>query len=180
MRSPRVAGTVVAVTDTPDLDLRPPTVADGPALLRMAADSTILDVNSPYAYLLWCRDFAGTSVIAHLHQKPAGFLTGYRRPDEPTTVMMWQVAVETAHRDAGIASRMLDHLTQRLQPAGITHVEASTTPDNVASQRLFGAFARRWDAPLERRELFGTELFPDGHAAELLLRIGPLRADEKR
>jgi L-2,4-diaminobutyric acid acetyltransferase len=165
------------VTDIANLDLRAPTVADGPALWRMAADSAALDVNSPYAYLLWCRDFAETSVIAKVDQRPAGFVTGYLRPDEPTTVLMWQVAVQTAHRAAGIASLMLDHLTQRLLPAGITHVEASTTPDNIASQRLFGAFARRWHAPVERRELFGTELFPDGHASEQLLRIGPLRAD---
>jgi L-2,4-diaminobutyric acid acetyltransferase len=140
----------------------------------MAADSAALDVNSPYAYLLWCRDFADTSVIAHVDRCPAGFVTGYLRPDEPTTLLMWQVAVENAHRAAGIAGLMLDHLAQRLLAEGVTHVEASTTPDNVASQRLFGAFARRWDAPLERHELFGTELFPDGHASEQLFRIGPL------
>ncbi|MGH3595494.1 MAG: diaminobutyrate acetyltransferase [Mycobacterium sp.] len=167
------------MTDTPHLDLRAPTVADGPALFRIAANSAALDVNSPYAYLLWCRDFAATSVITHFDRRPAAFATGYRRPDEATTLMMWQVAVESAHRDAGIAGLMLDHLTQRLQPEGVTHMEASTTPDNVASQRLFGAFARRWDAPLERHELFGDELFPDGHASEQLLRIGPLRVDRQ-
>jgi L-2,4-diaminobutyric acid acetyltransferase len=69
---------------------------------------------------------------------------------------------------------MLDHLTRRLQPDGVTHIEASVTPENEASQRLFDAFARRWEAPLERSELFGLDLFPDGHAAEQLLRIGPL------
>lgn len=140
----RVASTVVAVTDTVHLHLRAPTVADGPVLWRMAADSATLDVNSPYAYLLWCRDFAATSVITHLDDRPAGFVTGYRRPDQPTTVMVWQVAVEAGHRGAGIGGRMLDHLARRLQPDGVTHVEASVMPDNEASQRLFCSFARRW------------------------------------
>jgi L-2,4-diaminobutyric acid acetyltransferase len=167
------------MTDTVHLDLRAPTVADGPVLWRMAADSATLDVNSPYAYLLWCRDFAATSLIASCDGHPAGFLTGYQRPDQPATVMLWQVAVDTAHRGAGIAGRMLDHLTRRLQPDGVTHVEASVTPDNVASRRLFEAFARRWDAPLERRELFGADLFPEGHAAEELFRIGPLRVSAR-
>lgn len=167
------------MTDTVDLDLRTPTVADGPLLWRMAADSANLDVNSPYAYLLWCRDFANTSLIASLGGRPAGFLTGYLRPDQPTTVMMWQVAVDASYRGAGVAGRMLDYLVKQLQPAGVTHVEATVTPDNVASQRLFEAFARRWDAPLERRELFGAELFGDGHESEMLFRIGPLRVPER-
>ncbi|MGH3969226.1 MAG: diaminobutyrate acetyltransferase [Mycobacterium sp.] len=163
------------MTDSVHLDLRTPSVADGPVLWRLAADSATLDVNSPYAYLLWCRDFAATSVIASVDGRPAGFLTGYLRPEEPTTVLMWQVAVDAGHRGVGLAGRMLDHLARRLQPDGLTHVETSITPDNVASQRLFEAFARRWAAPVERRELFGADLFPQGHPAENLFRIGPLR-----
>lgn len=171
------------MTDTVHLDLRAPAVADGPVLWRMAVDSAnldaTLDVNSPYAYLLWCRDFAATSVIASLDGRPAGFLTGYRRPDQPATLMMWQVVVDAAHRGAGTASRMVDHLARRLQRDGVTHVEASVGPDNVASQRLFEAFARRWNAPLERRELFGADLFPEAHTSEILFRIGPLRVSDQ-
>jgi L-2,4-diaminobutyric acid acetyltransferase len=170
------ATTLVAVTDTNHLQLRAPTVADGPALWQIAANSANLDVNPAYAYLLWCRDFAATTVIAYVDHNPAGFLTGYRRPDQPTTLMLWQVAVDAAHRGSGIAGRMVDHLARRLQSEGVTHVELSVAPDNEASQRLFESFARRWEAPLERSELFGPELFPNGHAAEHLLRIGPLHA----
>ncbi|KAA8967737.1 diaminobutyrate acetyltransferase [Mycobacterium sp.] len=172
--------TVVAVTDTADLDLRAPTVADGPALWRLAANSPALDVNSAYAYLLWCRDFAQTSVIATLDGSPVGFVTGYRRPDQPDTLMLWQVLVAAAHRGAGTAGRMIDHMVRRLHPDGVTHLEASVTPGNLASQRLFEAFARRWRARLERSELFGTDLFPDQHASEILFRIGPLRVPQQR
>jgi L-2,4-diaminobutyric acid acetyltransferase len=171
------ATTLVAVTDAPNLQLRAPTVADGPVLWRIAARSATLDVNPPYAYLLWCRDFAATTVIAYVDDRPAGFLTGYRRADQPTTLMLWQVAVEADYRGIGIAARMVDHLARRALSDGVTHIELSVAPDNDASQRLFGSFARRWEAPLERSELFGPELFPDRHAAEQLLRIGPLPAE---
>jgi L-2,4-diaminobutyric acid acetyltransferase len=160
------------VTDT--TELRTPTVADGPALWRLAKDSATLDANSPYAYLLWCRDFAATSVIALVGGHPAGYITGYRRPEQPGTVMVWQVAVDAAHRGAGLASRMIDHLVQRLLPDGVTHLETSITPDNEASRRLFGAFARRWAAPTERSKLFSAGLFPDAHQSEELFRFGPL------
>lgn len=152
-------------------------MADGPALWRMAKDSVTLDVNSPYAYLLWCRDFAATSVIARVDGQPGGFVTGYRRPDEPATLMVWQVAVDSAHRGAGLAGRMLDHLAEKLVPRGVTHLETSITPDNEASQRLFSGFAQRWDAELDRSELFEAALFGDSHLAEELFRIGSLRVN---
>lgn len=169
-----------------DVNMRPPTIADGPALWQLAVDSATLDVNSRYAYLLWCRDFAATSVIAEVAGRPAGFVTGYRRPDQPATLMVWQVAVDAAHRGAGIAARMLDHLVDRLmgdpvregQPGGLTHLETTITPDNTASRRLFAGFARRWDAVLECRELFAAELLGETHLAEELFRIGPLRVPD--
>jgi L-2,4-diaminobutyric acid acetyltransferase len=142
------ATTLVAVTAPSSLQLRAPTVADGPVLWRIAADSANLDVNPPYAYLLWCRDFAATTVIAHAGHDPAGFLTGYRRPDQPTTLMLWQVAVKANHRGTGIAGRMVDHLARRVQSDGVTHIELSVAPDNEASQRLFGSFASKWGAKL--------------------------------
>mgnify|MGYP003733387543 CR=1 FL=1 len=146
----------------------------------MAVDSATLDVNSPYAYLLWCRDFAATSVIAEVDGEPAGFVTGYRRPAQPQTLMVWQVAVNAAHRGAGLAGRMLDHLAAAHVPQGVTHLETSITPDNDASRRLFGAFARRWDAQLECSELFGAGLFSESHLAEDLFRIGPLGVNPRR
>lgn len=163
------------MTDTSHIDFRAPTVADGPALWRMAEDSATLDVNAPYAYLLWCRDFAATSLIAEADGRPAGFITGYRRPQRPDTLMVWQVAVDAAHRGAGIAGRLLDELVGGVLPGGVGYVETSITADNEASQRLFLGFARRWDAGVERGELFGAELFPHTHLAEELFRIGPLR-----
>ncbi|MEZ0366744.1 diaminobutyrate acetyltransferase [Mycobacterium sp. pUA109] len=158
-----------------DIDFRIPTVADGPALWQLAKDSATLDVNSPYAYLIWCRDFAASSVIAEVDGRPAGYITGYRRPEQTATLLVWQVAVDDTHRGVGLASRMLDQLFTRALPEGVTHLETSITPDNEASQRLFLAFARRWDAAVERSELFHAALFPDAHLAEELFRIGPLR-----
>lgn len=163
------------MTDASTITLRTPIIADGPALWRMATDSVTLDVNAPYAYLLWCRDFAATSVIAEADGAPAGFITGYRRPDEPGTLMVWQVAVNAAHRGTGLASRMLDHLMAAGRADGVDHLETTITPDNAASRALFTAFARRWDAALECTELFGADLFGGAHSAEELFRIGPIR-----
>ncbi|MFJ9866665.1 diaminobutyrate acetyltransferase [Streptomyces sp. NPDC101165] len=160
-----------------DLLIDRPTVSDGAALWRLAKDSKTLDLNSSYSYLLWCRDFAGTSAVARgADGEPVGFVTGYVRPDRPGTLLVWQVAVDSAHRGLGIAAALLDGLTSRLTAElGITGVETTITPGNTASERLFTSFAARHGADLAREVLFPADLFPDGpHDPEVLYRIGPL------
>ena len=156
------------------LELRSPTVEDGAALWRIAAESEVLDVNSSYAYLLWCRDFARSSVVATVDGDPVGFVTGFVRPDRPDTLMVWQVAVDSAHRGRGLARSMLDHLVDRQLDRPVAWLEATVTPGNQASARLFASFARDRDAGLVREPGFPSELFPDEHEPEMLVRIGSL------
>jgi L-2,4-diaminobutyric acid acetyltransferase len=151
-----------------------PRPGEGRKLWRLARDCRKLDLNSPYCYLLWCRDFARTSVVARAGEAVVGFLTGYVRPDAPDTLFVWQIAVDGAYRGQRIARRMLDHLGLVMTELGCRHMEATVTPDNVASLRTFESFARAQGAALRRREGFGSALFPDHHEPEVLIRIGPL------
>lgn len=156
-----------------------PRVEDGAAIWRIARDSKVLDLNSSYSYLLWCRDFAATSVVARdAEGEPAAFITGYIRPARPETLVVWQVAVDDAHRGRGLAAALLDGLVGRVaQEQGITRLETTITPDNAASNRLFTSFAERHLAPVTREVLFDAGLFPDeGHEPEVLYRIGPFAA----
>ncbi len=168
-------------TNSPEL--RHPRVADGSSLWRIARDSNVLDVNSPYAYLLWCRDFAATSVVAG-HDEVVGFVTGYVRPDDPATYFLWQVAVDSEARGRGVAAAMVDWVfahAQRSHPE-VSNLETTITDDNVASRGLFAAFADRHDASLQRTPLFNGDLFPpdsgSDHATEYLHRIGPIAAPQ--
>ncbi|KDN20450.1 2,4-diaminobutyric acid acetyltransferase [Amycolatopsis rifamycinica] len=154
-----------------------PTKSDGAELWRIARDSAKLDLNSPYAYMLWCRDFAGSSVVAREDGRAVGFVIAYRRPDEPEAALVWQVAVDPSQRGKGLAGALLDALYTRLTGEGVRYLETTITPDNEASIRLFGSFAKRWNAAVETSVLFGGEDFPeDGHLPEELYRIGPLTA----
>ncbi|MFI2614374.1 diaminobutyrate acetyltransferase [Streptomyces sp. NPDC018584] len=159
------------------LRLDSPAVADGAAIWRIARDSKVLDLNSSYSYLLWCRDFAATSVVARgADGEPAGFITGYIRPERPDTLVVWQVAVDHGQRGRGLAGALLDGLTSKVAAErGLASVETTITPGNTASERLFTSYARRHGAQVEREVLFDAGLFPDGgHEPEVLYRIGPL------
>lgn len=143
----------------------------------MARESRVLDVNTSYAYLLWARDFAATSIVATVDDDPGGFVIGYRRPDEPETLMIWQVAVDERHRGQGLARRMLDELVDSLSGEGVRRLETTITADNSASIALFTSFANARSAPIERTPLFEAAMFPDGHDPELLFRIGPFSTE---
>ncbi|WP_282796383.1 diaminobutyrate acetyltransferase [Streptomyces sp. CC224B] len=161
------------------LRLDTPGVADGAAIWRIARDSKVLDLNSSYSYLLWCRDFAATSAVARdADGEPVGFVTGYVRPDAPRTLVVWQVAVDHAHRGRGLAAALLEGLTAKVAAErGTDTVETTITPGNTASERLFTSYAERHGARVERTVLFDAALFPGddgGHEPEVLYVIGPV------
>lgn len=165
-----------APTPPPGIRADRPDVSDGPDLWRIARETQTLDVNSPYSYLLWCRDFAATSAVARDRDgRAVGFVTGYLRPDAPATLLIWQVGVDAAARGKGIAGYLLDHLTTRVAAEHALDVlETTISPGNTASERLFASYAERHDARVARKVLFAEEHFPGGaghHDAEVLHRI---------
>lgn len=147
---------------------------------RLAADTPVLDLNSAYAYALWCRDFADTSIVAEAPsqadgQDPtiAGFVTGFRRPSSPETLFVWQVAVDSAHRRRGIAVDLLVALVTRLQGSGVRQLEATVATSNKASLALFQSVSRRFGGHCTYPAPggFGAEQLTEGHEAEPLLLV---------
>jgi len=137
----------------------------------LAADSG-LDVNSPYAYVLWGEYHQESSVVAvNPDDRVIGFVSGFRVPDATDTVFVWQVAVGGDHRRGGIAGLMLDDVVAR--PA-VAYIEATVAPSNDASAALFRSLATRHGTEVDESPLFGEELFPEQHEAEVRFRIGPL------
>ncbi|MEO9327711.1 diaminobutyrate acetyltransferase [Gordonia aurantiaca] len=155
------------------VDYRMPTVADGTRLWEIASDSKVLDVNSSYSYVLWCHDFAQTSIVAEVDGNPIGFATGYRRPNDPSTLMVWQIAVDDSMRGHGIAASMLHHLFDRVNRQGVVAMHTTISPDNTASRRLFESVAKARGLRFERRDLFGANVFPDSHEPEDLYMLEP-------
>lgn len=143
---------------------------------RLAGEAG-MDVNSPYAYALWCRDFAATSVVARDGEdRVVAYVTGFVRPESSDTYFLWQVAVDSAHRGQGLARRMLDFVGDRIAERGLRYLEATVTADNTASRALFGSFARDRGTEAVWSPLFTGEHFPrttPPHDPEDLVRIGP-------
>lgn len=160
-----------------DTRIAVPKLSDGAEMWRVAKESSTLDLNSSYAYMLYARDFPRTCRVARVDGEVAGFVLANFRPEHPDCLFVWQIAVDARHRGMRLAARMLDGLVTGLRAGGdtVATVETTITDDNTASQRLFQGFARRWgDAPITKTPLFEEAHFPDNHDAEPLYRIGPL------
>ncbi len=152
---------------------RTPGLEDGKHLWRMAKRSRVLDLNSPYAYLLFGGPFCETSIVAEVGGELVGFVMGFRPPDHPDALFVWQVAVDTAQRGKGLARRMMEELIERLEANAI---RATVTPSNAASMRLFRSLAEHAGCECQETPYLLPEHFPEpGHEAEVLFHIGPLR-----
>ena len=161
-----------ATADAP-LMVRAPRPADGAHMWTLARDGGELDLNSSYAYLLMARDFAETCRIALCDNEIVGYVLGYRPPERPSHLFIWQVAVRGDQRGRGVAARMIDHVLDTTD--GIDGLEATVEESNAASRALFGSIARKRGAQLTWSEGIPSAHFPDGHAGEPQLRIRPIR-----
>ncbi|MHC5557734.1 diaminobutyrate acetyltransferase [Kocuria sp. U4B] len=157
----------------PPVVLRHPTVADAGHLWRIAKECHSVDLSVSYAYLLWCRGFARTSLVAEEDGAVVGFVLGHRRPDAPGVLLVWQVAVAARARGRGIAAGLVDGLIDAVELC--TAVETSIRDDDQAMQRLFRSVAGARGAQLVLSPAPGTAALPDGHDAERLHRITRLR-----
>ena len=102
-----------------------------------------------------------------------GFISGYRLPQQPDVLFVWQVAVDASTRGQGLASQMLMQLLSRLG-GEVKHLHTTITPDNQASWKTFQRLAATLDAPLNDSDMFDREQHFNGeHETEKLVHIGP-------
>lgn len=163
----------MTATQSPTVTFRPTTRDDAAELFRLVEDDGVLDLNSPYFYVLFADEYADTCVVAERDGELAGFVVGLHPPRRPEVIFVWQVGVSPRHRRLGIAGCMLDELARR---TGATALEATVTPDNAASEALFRGFARRHGAACTvEADHYPSELFGIAdHETERLFHIEPI------
>lgn len=152
-----------------------PSAGHGAAVWRLIRECSGLDLNSSYAYLLLCDRFRDTCVVVPgARDELAGAAMCFRLPRQPETLFVWQIAVHPAARGAGLGVALLQHVVSTEACRGVRFLEAHVAPENRASEALFRKFARLLRAPLVFHDGFAANDFPDAHAPERLVRVGPL------
>ena len=163
--------------ETLDIALTTPDAEMGAAVHQLIANCPPLDTNSMYCNLLQSSHFAETSVAALLDGEVVGFISGYRIPNQPDTLFVWQVAVGEQARGQGLATRMLKAILGRTANQDIKRIETTITPDNKASWALFEGLARKLDTQIASNVFFDKDRhFAGQHKTEMLVKVGPFKA----
>ncbi|MFR9800600.1 diaminobutyrate acetyltransferase [Streptomyces sp. MS06] len=157
---------------------RTPTPEDGLKVWELVKNTPNLDTNSPYAYVLWFRDFADCCLVATVDDEIVGFLTGYRRPEEPETYFVWQTAVSPRHGIPFLGVKLFEAAAEQQRARGARFVEASVSAENRSILMVLRQYARRRAAAITEQVLFPAGWLGEGHHDEILQRIGPLAAKE--
>lgn len=146
-------------------------------MFRIVKESKVLDVNSSYSYLMWSKYFNNTSIIAECENNEViGFVSGFLQPESPNTLFVWQVAVDHKHRGKGLATKLIEQLLNQLESENVNFLEATVTPSNIPSSKLFKGIAKKNDTNCIIFECFSEDQFPDpSHEPEMTYRIGPLK-----
>jgi len=158
-----------------DLTFREATPEDGPVVFRLVKDGGTLEVNTQYAYVLLCDHFRATTIVCEHEGQLVGFVAAYRPPTHPDAVFVWQIGVSPTMRGRGVARSILDALVEHPGCDGVHYLEATVTPSNTASRRLFESFARHRDAAFEWTPYYDPSHLGD-HEPEDLIRTGPFSA----
>lgn len=154
---------------------RKPEKEDGTNVWKLIKRTGNLDVNSSYSYLMLCDMFRDTCCVAVHNERLCGFASGFRKPAEPDTLFIWQIAVDPLLRGNGIGGKLLGELLKRDENRGIRYIEATIGPNNLASRQLFIRLAEKLGSTCIIREHYNADMFPESHEEELLFRIGPIR-----
>ena len=175
IRSKSIGRNMLGDIDPDLLKIREPHVRDGAAVHKLIETCPPLDTNSMYCNLLQSTHFSETSALADFDGKPYGFISGYIRPDSPSILFIWQVAVHEDARGLGLGKKMLSDILNREACNDIESLQTTITQNNKASWGLFRSFARDMDADCHDEVLFERRAhFKGAHDSEHLLTIGPL------
>lgn len=155
---------------------RSPCADDAAAVAALIAASPPLDPNSLYCNLLQCTHFAGTCVLAERDGAIEGWASGYRLPDNPDVLFVWQVAVDERARGLGLGTALIEALLRLRATTDAVQLITTVTPSNSTSRRLFAALSRSHGATMEVSPWFDQDRhFAGRHESEELITIGPLK-----
>jgi len=161
-----------------DIIYRAATATDGGEMWKFVEAAGVLEQNPSYAYILLCQHFGDTCLVAEQNGEMVGFVLAYIPPRQPDTIFVWQVGVSKKVRGKGVGLRLLRHLMALPACRNVKFLEASVTPSNQPSQKLFRAFAKRSETHCRKLPFFPSEFFPEEHESEDLYRVGPIEWPE--
>ncbi len=161
------------IKDDDSYIIREPNIKDGLAIYRLVKKTQVLDVNSSYLYNLIGEHFSKTSLVVTVDDQIVGFISAYFLPEEPETLFIWQVGVDSSMRGKGLAKKLVRGVIEKHKDR-IKRLHTTVSPSNVPSNKLFDSIAKEYDTTIEEKVFLETSDFEEGHEEEIL-KIIPIK-----
>jgi len=162
-----------------DILVRSPKKEDGKKIYKLVDNSKVLDLNSEYLYLLQSTHFENTCSVALSGDDVIGFVSGYRLPQRPNTLFIWQVAVDEKFRGNNLAKILLMNIIKRKENIDLEFINTTVSPSNNSSIRVFEKLSKELKTQIVNKSFFEKEDFNNSHEEEVLYEIGPFKLKEK-
>jgi L-2,4-diaminobutyric acid acetyltransferase len=162
-----------------DILIRCPKKNDASKIYNLVKNSKVLDLNSEYLYLLQSTHFIDTCSVAICNEEVIGFVSGYRLPNNPNTLFIWQVTVDERFRGNNLAKRLLMNIIKRKENLDLQYINTTVSPSNNSSIRVFEKLATELKTKIISKSFFEKEDFINAHEEETLYEIGPFKLKEK-
>ena len=170
----RTSSKILELKTRSDVSVRRPRAADGTDVNELIGRCKPLDENSVYCNLFQCSHFADTAAVAEVNGEVMGFTSGYIVPGRQDRLFIWQVAVHSDARGKSLGKSMILDILRRPVCREVRELHTTITPDNKASQAVFGSVAKTLETDAATNVLFEKEDHFDGQqSSEVLWRIGP-------
>ncbi|MER9845603.1 diaminobutyrate acetyltransferase [Mesorhizobium australicum] len=139
----------------PRVTFRRPTEIHAANVWELIAKCPPLDRNSLYCALLLCTDFADTCVLAERAWTVVVWMSACRRPSDPLTLFIWQIAVHP--ENTGVGKGLIISALNRPSCESVTQIKATVTLSNTTSKLLFAGVAQDLGAPIRQAPWFDHE-----------------------
>src|SRR5699024_10877848 len=131
---------------SPAISFRKPNLEDGKDIWSLAKETSELELNSSYRYILWCDKFADSTIVAVKDNEVIGFVQGFIQEDPEPTLFVLQVAVSEEIREQGLATRKIETFKKTTDAK---YLDATVTPSNLTSKHLVQSHAVKYDSTYE-------------------------------
>lgn len=157
-----------------EIKISKPSKKQGKKIYELVRSTKVLDVNSEYLYLLQTTHFRDICSVATYEDKVIGFVSGYMIPNEPNTLFIWQVAVDSEFRGNDLARRLIMDIIQRKE-LNVNYLHTTVSPSNNSSIRVFEKVAAYYETKMISETFIEVSDFIDEHEEEVLYKIGPFQ-----
>lgn len=161
------------------LKLSKPEKKNAKDIYELVKSTKVLDINSEYLYLLQSSHFQDTCSVALFENKVLGFVSGYKIPNKPNTLFIWQVAVDERIRGQDLARKLMMNILKRKENIDLEYINTTVSPSNKASIRAFEKISKKLKTEMVSKTFFEKDDFINQHEEEVLYEIGPFKLKEK-